>query len=330
LAARAAQSPPVQRLRALQRKAQAPVVQRVLDHNSPLVAADVASVTELAAKVFLLTGHGGDEIIIKFEVAIGGEDLESYAARDEYTRKLANLVLAGVPDANRVTPGDLGVLQGLTAPAVGGDIATFAQAIAGPLPPNILVLKAQKVNAGTNFKAKMDEIGDKLKPENGGMRAFKKSQSAFETQITQPAMIKSMGRMAAYDLIINNRDRFRPDGTVNLVNLDLGAAAALGIDNLDPNNRIDPNGPAGVPILSSLPAMLDFTTKTVNFLCTEMLAAQDAGPMRQHFLSGLIEATRALKAHEGVIRPRIALEPDHRRRQVMTTFADRLHSLPAV
>lgn len=332
LARHAAQSPAVQRLQGLQRKAAGPVVQRVLDHNGAIVAADVASVTKLAAKVFMLTGQGGEEIIIKFEIALGGEHLDSFAARDDYTRELANLVLAGVPGAQRVTPADLGVLQGLAAPAVGGDVAAFAATIAPPLPPNILVLKAQKVHVGTNFADRMQTIGDELAGP-GGMRAFKRERSAFETQITQPAMMQSMGRMAAYDLIINNGDRFRADGTINLVNLDLGGGAALGIDNLDPNNRIDANMPAGVPTVSSPVAMFAFANKIVAFLRAQMLSAPDAvqsAAMRQHFMSGMVAAVRTLKAHEGVIRPQIAGEPDHRRRQVMTTFANRLQALPTL
>src|SRR5262245_7593945 len=58
---------------AVRRRTDRAPVQRVLDVNNTVVAADVASVQQLDAKVWQLSGQGNDRLIVKIEVAVGAE-----------------------------------------------------------------------------------------------------------------------------------------------------------------------------------------------------------------------------------------------------------------
>ena len=330
MAERAAQSPAVHRLHTLQRRATAPV-QRVLAHNSPIVGAEVASVTALAAKVFLLRGNNGDSVIIKFEMAGGGETADTFATRDAYTRALGTLVLTGVPNAQALSGGDLTAIRGLTAPPVTGDIQDLQRAIAAPLPLNMLVLKAQKVDVGLNVQAEMDAATKLMKKGGKNLnRGMSKSQ-ALNAALSQPAMVQSMGRMAAFDMMVNNYDRFRPEGDVNLVNLDIGGGAALGIDNLNPWDPLVAGAWQGGPHLAGPQAMQQYAARVVGFLLDKLgMDPSGSRTMVQHFMQGMINAIRTMKAYEPTLRIAIAAENNQDKINVMTILADRLQQLPAV
>jgi hypothetical protein len=102
------------------------------------------------------------------------------------------------------------------------------------------------VNVGNNLQAMVDNARQEMATAKGraGMARALNTAQALDATIMNANMMTSMGRMAAFDLIVNNFDRFRPDGTANLTNLDIGGGVALGIDNLNPNDRLlDPNQP---------------------------------------------------------------------------------------
>ncbi len=104
-------------------------------------------------------------------------------------------------------------------------------------PQGLVFFKAAHVDVGSNLK----DLVDAANREFGrrGLEAGQKKRLELQAMFQSAPMMTSLGRMAAFELMGNNYDRFRPDGTASTTNLDFGNAQPLGIDNLDPFNRME-------------------------------------------------------------------------------------------
>jgi hypothetical protein len=219
-------------------------MQRVLSHTTAIVTGEVDGCEQITAKVFKLTRNNGESVIIKFEV-LGHQGVDEFEERADQTMHLANLVLQGVPGMTPITPADIVAINGIDATAAGkADAAILQNELANPA--GIYVFKAETVNVGNNLREMVDNAQQEMATAKGraGMAKAMNTAQALDATIMNANMMTSMGRMAAFDLLVNNYDRFRPDGTANLTNLDIGGGVALGIDNLNPNDRLlDPTQP---------------------------------------------------------------------------------------
>ncbi len=276
---RASAAGPLSRLQALA-DGRAPV-QRVLSHTTPIVTGEVDGCQQLSAKVWKLTRANGESVIIKFEVMMN-QGLDEFEERAGQTMHLANLVLQGVPGMTPIAPADIAAINGIDATAAGkADAAGLQQQLANPA--GIYVFKAQTVNVGNNLRDMVDNARQEMATAKGraGMARALNTAQALDATIMNANMMTSMGRMAAFDLIVNNFDRFRPDGTANLTNLDIGGGVALGIDNLNPNDRLlDPTQP-GVDDWEARDIFRDegsatiYATQVVNYLAEQVGHRQD-------------------------------------------------------
>ena len=138
------------------------VLQRVLGHTQPIVAADVVAVKQLGGKlVFRLTGNHGDAVIVKFETHGGAETTAEAGSRNEMIQTLAEQVLKNVPGMSPLSNADIQEIQRLLPNAVGPDVALL-QTIVGDAQAkaDMLFLKKEKLDVGVNL---MDMIKKELK-----------------------------------------------------------------------------------------------------------------------------------------------------------------------
>ena len=134
----------------IRRRTGTPTAQRVLGPNSPILGADVQSVTQLDAKVWLLEGHHNDAVVVKIEVAMGAEPPARFEERRGHVQDLAANTLPGVPVADAVTPADLAVIAALDPAVVGADAGQLAQCAAQP--GNLVFVKVAKVDMGRHLQ----------------------------------------------------------------------------------------------------------------------------------------------------------------------------------
>jgi len=194
------------------------VVQRVLGVNNPIVRPDVANVDQKGGKlVFVLTGHAADSVVVKFEMPGGAETVPQLGARRDALYALSRTVLDNVPEATLLTPPELNALQQLDPTTVTGDVAVLVGMLQGGLAQQAVSLKVETVAVGDSLE---DMIG----------------HNNVTPSLLSPTMLRQFGKMAFFDLLVSNTDRFRPDGDVNVQNIDFvaGGGQALPLDNLDP------------------------------------------------------------------------------------------------
>jgi hypothetical protein len=302
------------------------IVQRQLDVGNAIVNADVKTITKVDAKVWVLEGHHADRVVIKLENPVGGETQSEFAGRHEYVTWLAQQALEGVPDATELTPGELAVLTGLKKPEVGDGptLKSFANQ-----PHGLVFLKVAHVGMGAHLAKRFAEAEASL--AKGG-RGMMKKQTSLESLITNPVTLTALGRLAVFDLIVNNADRFRPNATVNEKNIDFNALNQLiAIDNLDPNNRIDANWPGRERVLDK-GNRSGYSASVVSYLFEKIgrNAAEDAATMVPAILSfraGMEMGAATCKALEAPLRAKAGADPDPHRQMLAGRIADRLNDL---
>jgi hypothetical protein len=311
-------------------------VQRVLSHTTPIVTGEVDGCQQLSNKVWKLTRANGENVIIKFEL-MSHQTPDEFEERAHQTMHLANLVLQGVPGMTPIAPADIVAINGIDATAQGKtDAAGLQQQLANPA--GIYVYKAQTVNVGDNLQDMVDNARREMKAAKG-KRAMGKALTTAQdlaAAVMNTQMMTSMGRMAAFDLIVNNYDRFRPDGTANLTNLDIGGGVALGIDNLNPNDRLlDPNSPgvddweAG-PIFHDAGSAMAYAMKVVDFLAEKTAYAnENLDAFYSHFSQGFFAASRQMRDQSTVVGVRRNdLTLPLAKRQVAKFIYTRLNAIP--
>jgi hypothetical protein len=322
-----------------------PVVQRALGVNNPLAVNDVATVKRVDAKVWILEGHQHDSVVIKMEPFQGGEGAEGFAARHEYVTYLAEQVLAGVPGATALTPTEVALLSQLPAEQDpqhhGGPGHTLTDYVTTPGAP-YLYLKVERVAMGKNLEAR---INAQQQGGGGGGGAWGHALTPLKV-ITAPGTLRELGKQAAFDLVVNNPDRFRPidegypGGRVNMKNIDFNQnARPIAIDNLDPNNRIltseeaqERNAPEweGGPHVLTKRARSSYAAATVTDLMTAIggiaTDRQTLKPYILEFRTGMEEAVTTMKGLAGVLRLK-GMGDRGKKQKVGNLIANRLDQL---
>ncbi|PUB14783.1 hypothetical protein [Yoonia sediminilitoris] len=361
-------SGPVQRLRSLQQSAsEGGPIQRVLGYNQAIAKADVANVSKLAHKVWLLEGPqvqgNAPSVVIKLELRVSqGEAMTDFRAREGITREMGAMVLDGVPGANPASANDLAVIGTLDNAnclnvQAQNELAELKAELNGQNAAQTVVIKVAKV---ANIpKSVGDQIFEAKQQMQANLSKGGKVKSVGNTaagvnavarNILQLPVATSLGKMAAFDLIVGNFDRFSHDGTINIQNLEVFGNQALGLDNLNPYGAIrgiDPgNQGAGVVTLPWPGGSIVTDTSKINVYAKRIqgdilksvdlfgAVADELGPTglatwQITFINGLIAAIRTLKHHETSLRQRLVQQAGSAEdRQAWTIMADRLAQIP--
>ncbi len=308
-----------------------PIVQRTLGVRNKLNKNDVTAITKVAAKVWILTGHNNDSVVIKVELPSGTENVEDLAARQEYITHLGKSLLSDMPDSQRLTDGEIGELAQLTLPEGGNQSGPTLRQVAqdvGQFP--VVFLKVERVSMGENLEDKIRDVRNSSQPAE----KQQKHQDLLNL-ITNPTTLKRLGRMAVLDLLVNNQDRFFPsidpkERIVNVTNIDFTQTnQVIAIDNLDPNNRIERDKWIGASLLKERKMRVVYATNAVRYL---LQAAQFEFHTQQssyikNFLQGMNDAVTELKNFVGPLEYMILTETTPKRKEIASILRDRIKSL---
>ena len=240
---------------------------------------------------------------------------------------LARQALEGVPDVAPLSAAELAVVTGLDANVVGQDAGTL-QGHINALPGSIVLFKMENVAMGRNLQARVEHIRGLLgRPAD--MRQGMAAQGTLSGLIARPATLRSLGRIAVFDLVVNNPDRFKPEGEVNLTNVDFATGGdVIALDNLDPNNRIDAQWQGRAALLDRR-AMEDWANRVVEYLAEKLSYLGDAGnDLWPDFVGGMRIGIRDLRNLEGDLRTRVEAEPDAHRQELGRRLLIRIEALP--
>lgn len=296
-----------------------PSVQRVLAHNAPLAAADIAGVVELkmGAVWRLDPTPGGAPVIIKSEAFSPNEGAAPYAARHEVTTEFAQ-PLPGAPQTTPLSAGDQLVLAGLAAAIPGGGIASLQVALAAG--GNTSLFKAQHVAVGHS-------LGEVFNPHPGAPPI---ATAPYIAQLASPAVHQQFGQLAAFDLVLGNTDRFRliagaPEA--NLDNLDVTAAGPAAIDNVDMYTNIRNPGWAEQNWVATPANRVAFAALVVVYILGRaniLPPMATVANLRASFAAGMDAEVATLMAGRYAYNLHAAVEPDANLREVKRIVATRL------
>jgi hypothetical protein len=206
-----------------------PLVQRTLAYNQPINVNDITTIARVSAdkEVYVLSGNG--TVVVKIETGSASEGTEEGAARWGHGLWLAQNVLAGVPGAELLSATDRQILETLPD-TLGADAITLRESLKYYGSHNFpqFPVKMETVQMGENLKeriaaAKTSGVGGRLK---------------LTQVLSSDEVWTEMGKMAVFDLLMDNADRFQANGTCNLENLDFttGTTPALKpLDNFNPS-----------------------------------------------------------------------------------------------
>lgn len=295
-------------------------LQRQLVYNQPLQAADIQIVTELkAGSVWRLESANGDRIVVKAEVYNPNEGAGPYAARHAVTTEFAPQ-LPGAPDVVPLPGPDQTVLNGLPAGTPGGGLASLKATLAGA--PNTMMFKAQHVDVGKS-------LGDVFMPRQGAVPI---APAPYIAHLKKGSVHLQLGRIAAFDLMLGNTDRFRVDHgapSANLDNLDFTAHGPAAIDNVDPNSDLR-QGWDGERFMTTSARRRTFAAGIVPFLLLRAninLTVKQVGTLMDQFHAGMDAGVAALTQQRNVFRLRAAAETNPDKHAVMGIVSDRLMQL---
>jgi len=218
-------------------------IQRILNVNNAIIANDISDVTIKKAPVFKLWGLGNDTLIVKYERFMQAADFQNNNAygkeRERAIYDLASNSLKRVPNSVRLTVLEIQELKNLlNATQDGGMLKNLANDyINNNAPPGVFI-KMPEVDVGESLGALIDAANAERStaaPEAGPNR------SKVRNIILDAKKLNHLGRIAAFDLLVGNTDRFRADGNTNYDNLDFSSdkGKTLPIDNFDPNGPIE-------------------------------------------------------------------------------------------
>lgn len=264
------------------------VVQRALGVNSLLAAADVKNVKRIPGKlVYILTGHGPDSVVVKFEMPGGKESVAELGARQKALYDLARAVLEHVPEARVMTGAELTVLQQLDPHVVTGDVGDLVDVLQKGIGQASVPLKMEAVNVG-------DSLQDMIQ------------NRTVTPSLLSATVLRQLGKMAFFDLLVSNTDRFQSTGNVNVQNIDFtaGGTEALPLDNLDPFG-------GGIPMslkdyegrasLVSRAARRDYAENALSTIVSktkQMVSLNEVKNLIAMFAAGMEEAARLCKARQ--------------------------------
>ena len=125
--------------------------------------------------------------------------------------------------------------------------------------------------------------------------------------VNDGAVVRSMGRAAAFDLFVGNDDRFRVQpGDTQLENIDFAkvGAALVNLDQFDPNRPIRPNAVwDGQPVLSNKAAMLRYANELYHELFTVVGLPDEMfdQAVASELAAGMVDAVTKLKRFKGLL-----------------------------
>jgi len=297
-------------------------VQRLLAHTSPIAHGDVVTVRQVGGKlVYILDGRPNNGIVVvKFEV-FGNESLARYRDRSEALRAIAASVLQNVPGTAPLTPADMGEIAQIPANAGGADLAHLKTMAAGVLNnqqgyDTLLAMKMENINVGQNLEDMVTAANQAAQqapvaaavpaaapgPGRGGRVRGRGAGPAAPPPVVSPqsAVWREFGRMAAFDLLVSNNDRFAPD-RVNLQNVDMTGQQGVSLDVVDPNSRLDKAFPWEGEANFMAPAA--WAQEIVGGMCDSLHVPQMYfAVVLQEFLTGFAAAKTHLKGQEGTYR----------------------------
>ncbi len=238
------------------------LIQRVLAHDTPIAPDEVTKVRQVPDKlVFILSGKAKDEVVVKFE-SMGSEPKKEYGDRSAALRWLAAQVLQSVPKSAELSRDDMLAIAKIPATAVsakGTDLAVLQTSTKGALDGdkemvNLFPLKLESIDVGANLlkaagldSQKRRQQQPQYKYEPTGDRSYK--QTGTDTPPPRPKAVTGIthnsplwnefGKMAAFDMLVSNTDRFHLSG-VNLENVDfkLGTEEGVSLDIVDPTTHL--------------------------------------------------------------------------------------------
>ncbi len=324
-----------------------------LDHTAPIQAGAVAHVKRVSDKklVYILSGHSGDSVVVKIETPGGVEPLEEFAARERALHSLAQASLPNAPGKEPLNTTDKNQLLGLDENQVAGDVRDLKDNLAkvgtqGQALERAIVVKMPKVEVGSDLGSTVAAAagGEALPVDSASVRMNPQSaikagpnadddkqkrriyepvklkpgshsaQSQVQLLMTSPTIFAALGRMATYDLLVSNQDRFRHDGSVNLENIDFTKAMfpnmpeVLPLDNMDPWNPLGDQWNGATP-LSGMQEMTAYANKVVGYLLRKSrveLNGKEVGRLQDSFLGGMLHAAYDLKRREPGLRAQAA------------------------
>jgi hypothetical protein len=325
MGSRAASTPAPSAARATTRavaRSRAPV-QRLLAHTSPIVHGDVVSVRQIAGKlVYILDGQqvngpNNGIVVVKFEV-FGNETLARYSDRSAALRTIAGSMLQNVPGTAPLTPADM---QEIAQINVGGpDVAHLKMMAAGVLGNqqgfnNLLAMKMENINVGQNLEDMVTAANQAAQQQQpvaagalpGAVGAGGRVRGRGAGPAAQPPVIsptspvwQEFGKMGAFDLLVSNADRFKPEG-VNLQNVDLRGQQGVSLDVVDPNTRLDKAFPwEGEQIFRN---PVEWAQRVVGEMCDQLhIPAMYFNNVLHDFTTGFNAAKQTLKGNEANYR----------------------------
>ena len=269
-----------------------PVIQRRLAVQNTVVVQDIASIIKLDTKVWLLQGRENDELVIKAERSpVTPDRAAPWLETMFWLGQIADI--GQVPNVSRLTQQERANIashqlveqnKATGAGAKGIDLKTLCS----NLQKDDFLIKVDKVKMGENLQSRY-EAGQKEQREKvQRMSRVKGKENAFAMLTTEvagaglkdmaellanPIIIFKLGRIAAYDMVLNSHDRFRPDGTANAKNIDFTKGEIpIALDNWDPYNRLGgPQDPTGkewqwAKIAQTKEARAQYGQKVVGYL----------------------------------------------------------------
>ena len=213
-----------------------------LAYDQPITAANIQGVKELKeGSVFQLTSAAGDKLIIRLEPYTDPTESE-YRARNAVTNEFAALALPGTPGIRELTTKDRDAILGTSAATV------VEQDLIALIELKKLVREVQNgEHKAVFFKAEHvdagESVGNTLNPKNPPAPdtqeaiGLENKQNSLMGKLEQQGHWESLGRMAVFDIIVGNGDRFRTQnnkGDVNPENIDIGQHGPVSVDNVDP------------------------------------------------------------------------------------------------
>jgi len=298
-------------------------VQRLLAHTSPIAHGDVVGVRKVGDKlVYILDGQPNNGIVVvKFEV-FGNESLARYSDRSAALRAVATSMLQNVPGTAPLTPADMQEIAQIPPANGGADLADLKVMAAGVLGnqqgfDKLLPMKMQNINVGQNVEDMVTAANQAAQqqapvaaavgpggaaPGRGGRVRARGAGPAAPPPVISPQspVWQEFGRMAAFDLLVSNNDRFKPEG-VNLQNVDMTGQQGVSLDVVDPNSRLDKPFPWEGEAIFRTPAA--WAQTVVGEMCDELHIPQlYFQTVLQDFRNGFTAGKQFLKGQEANYR----------------------------
>lgn len=267
-------------------------------------AKGVSGVERIGDKlVFVVTDNDGGRFVIKFETRLSSERADDFAMRQLLTVTTARACLDCVPESRVLTSGEMAELKKLPDGLKGLDALkkVLARPADGgqPLLDVSLVLKMEHVDVGKSLQDMIAQAKQTAKP-------LPKALATREN-------MRQLGRMAMFDLMLGNTDRFHePSGRareyVNLENIDFRRDGDLfelvPLDNFSISDRLSLGLAAfqstELPLIKDLALRTEYSQDAVAWMLGEIQVANlptSALPLLQKsFLDGMHETLANLRS----------------------------------